>query len=128
MFFFSPAFPSDPVLEDPGPVLLGQEAVLHCDVSNVFSANQMRIRWLSGNATLRSESFSFSGSLRNVSSVLRHRVEEEQLVLTCGAELLREDGDVWRSRRTSVPLQVHCECLCIFQPLSDWLRGELGER
>ncbi|XP_045886504.1 vascular cell adhesion protein 1b [Micropterus dolomieu] len=101
------SFPSDPVLEDPGPVLLGQEAVLHCDVSNVFSANQMRIRWLSGNATLRSESFSFSGSLRNVSSVLRHRVEEEQLVLTCGAELLREEGDVWRSRRTSVPLQVH---------------------
>lgn len=111
MFFLSPAFPSDPVLEDPGPVLLGQEAILHCDVSNVFSANQMRIQWLSGNVTLMSESSRFSGSLQNVSSVLRLRVEEDRRVLTCRAVLLTEDGDVWRSRRTSVPLQVHCEFL-----------------
>ncbi|XP_033478231.1 vascular cell adhesion protein 1b [Epinephelus lanceolatus] len=101
------SFPSDPVLEDPGPVLLGQEAVLHCNVSSVFSANQMRILWLSGNMTLMSESFRFSGSLQNVSSVLQHLVQEDQQVLTCRAELLMEDGDVWRSRTTSIPLQVH---------------------
>ncbi|XP_070765648.1 vascular cell adhesion protein 1b [Enoplosus armatus] len=101
------SFPSDPVLEDPDPILLGQEAVLRCDVSNVFSANQMRIQWLSGNTTLMSESFRFSGSLQNVSSVLRHQVKEDQRVLTCRAELLTEDGDVWRSRGTSVSLQVH---------------------
>ncbi|XP_076582976.1 vascular cell adhesion protein 1b isoform X2 [Chaetodon auriga] len=101
------AFPSDPVLEDPGPILLSQEASLRCDVSNVFSANQMRIQWLSGSTVLMSESFRFSGSLQNISSVLRHRVEEDQQVLTCRAELLTEDGDVWRSRRTSIPLQVH---------------------
>ncbi|XP_074490478.1 vascular cell adhesion protein 1b isoform X2 [Sebastes fasciatus] len=101
------SFPSDPVLEDPGPVLLGQEAVLRCNVSSVFSANQMRILWLLGNTTLMSESFGFSGSLQNVSSVLRHRVQEDRQVLTCGAELLAEDGDVWTSRRTSVPLQVY---------------------
>ncbi len=69
----------------------------------------MRILWLSGNTTLMSESFRFSGSLQNVSSVLCHRVEEDQQVLTCRAELLTEAGGVWRSRRTSVPLQVHCE-------------------
>lgn len=102
-------FPSGPVLEDPGPVLLGQEAILRCDVINVFSVNQMRIQWLSGNTTLMSESFGFSGSLQNVSSVLKLRVEEDQQVLTCRAELLSEDGDIWKSRRTSVPLQVHCE-------------------
>ncbi|XP_076582975.1 vascular cell adhesion protein 1b isoform X1 [Chaetodon auriga] len=101
------SFPSDPVLEDPGPILLSQEASLRCDVSNVFSANQMRIQWLSGSTVLMSESFRFSGSLQNISSVLRHRVEEDQQVLTCRAELLTEDGDVWRSRRTSIPLQVH---------------------
>ncbi|XP_069577921.1 vascular cell adhesion protein 1b [Brachyistius frenatus] len=101
------SFPSDPILEDPGPVLLGQEAVLRCDVINVFSANQLRIRWLSGNATLMLESFGFSGSLRNVSSVLRQRAEEDQPVLTCRAELLTEDEDVWRSRRTAVLLQLH---------------------
>lgn len=108
-FFFFPAFPSGPVLEDPGPILLGQEANIHCDVSNVFSANQMRIQWLVGNTTFMTESFGFSGSVQNISSVLHLHVEEDQQVLTCGAELLTEDGDVWRSRKTRVPLQVHCE-------------------
>ncbi|XP_070688611.1 vascular cell adhesion protein 1b [Pempheris klunzingeri] len=101
------SFPSDPVLADPGPVLLGQEAVLRCNVSSVASINQMRIRWLSGNATLTSESFGFSGSLQNITSVLRLQVEEDQPDLSCLAELLAEDGGVWRSRRTSVRLQVH---------------------
>ncbi|KAM8746038.1 vascular cell adhesion protein 1b isoform 2-T2 [Acanthopagrus schlegelii] len=100
------SFPSDPVLEDPGPVLLGQEMALHCHVNNVYSANQMRILWLSGNRMLMSESFRFSGSLQNVSSVLHPRVEEDQQVLSCSAELLMEDGDVWRSRSTSIPLQI----------------------
>lgn len=67
----------------------------------------MRILWLCGNTTLMSESFRFSGSLQNVSSVLQHQVEEDEQVLTCRAELLTEAGDVWRSRWTSVPLQVH---------------------
>uniref|UniRef100_A0A3Q3F5W8 Vascular cell adhesion molecule 1 n=1 Tax=Kryptolebias marmoratus TaxID=37003 RepID=A0A3Q3F5W8_KRYMA len=65
------SFPSDPVLEDPGPVLLGLEAEIRCDVFNVFSANQLRVRWLSGNTTLMLEPFNFSSSLQNVSSVLK---------------------------------------------------------
>ncbi|XP_072244974.1 vascular cell adhesion protein 1b isoform X2 [Leuresthes tenuis] len=101
------SFPSDPVLEDSGPVLLGQEADFRCDVINVFSANRLRVRWLSGNTTLMSELFRFPGSLQNISSVLKHRVDEVQQELTCTVELLMEDGNVWRSRRTSVPLQVH---------------------
>lgn len=109
LFVFSPAFPSDPILEDPGPVLLGQEATLRCDVINVFSANQMMIQWLSGNTILMSEMFSFSDSLQNISSVLQHQVEEDQQVLTCRAELPTEDRDMQRSKKTTVPLQVHCE-------------------
>ncbi|XP_039985615.1 vascular cell adhesion protein 1b [Xiphias gladius] len=101
------SLPLDPVVKDPGPLLLGQEAVFHCDVINVFSNNQLRIQWLLGNTTLMSESFGFSSSLQNVSSVLRHRVKGDQQVLTCRAELLMEDRDVWRLRRTSVPLQVN---------------------
>ncbi|XP_010750681.2 vascular cell adhesion protein 1b [Larimichthys crocea] len=101
------SFPSDPILEDPGPVLLGQEATLRCDVINVFSANQMMIQWLSGNTILMSEMFSFSDSLQNISSVLQHQVEEDQQVLTCRAELPTEDRDMQRSRKTTVPLQVH---------------------
>ncbi|XP_023148765.2 vascular cell adhesion protein 1b [Amphiprion ocellaris] len=101
------SFPSDPVLEDPGPVVLDQTADFHCDVLNVFSPNQLRIRWLSGNTTLMLESFRFSGSLQNISSVLQHQIEEDQQVLTCRVELLMEDGDVWRYKRTSISLQVH---------------------
>ncbi|XP_032428222.1 vascular cell adhesion protein 1b [Xiphophorus hellerii] len=62
------SFPSDPVLEDPGPVQLGQEVQLRCDVTDIFSANQLRFRWLSGNRTLMAEMHRFSGSLQNVSS------------------------------------------------------------
>ncbi|XP_028260392.1 vascular cell adhesion protein 1b [Parambassis ranga] len=101
------SFPSDPVLKDPGPTMLGQEVLLHCDVINVFSANQLRIRWQLGNTSLMSESSGFSGSLKNVSSVLQHQVLEDQQLLTCTAELLTEGGDAWRTRRTSIPLQVH---------------------
>ncbi|KAM7012192.1 vascular cell adhesion protein 1b isoform 2-T2 [Tautogolabrus adspersus] len=101
------SFPSDPVLKDPGPVLLGQETFLSCDVINVFSANQMRIQWLLGNRTLTSESFTFSGSLQNVSSVLQQKVTEEQQLLTCRAGVLTESGDKWRSRTTGIHLQVH---------------------
>ncbi|CAJ1059535.1 Hypothetical predicted protein [Xyrichtys novacula] len=101
------SFPSDPALRYPGPILLDQELVLSCDVSDVFSANQMRLQWLMGNTTLASESFTFSGSLQNVSSVLQYRVTEEQLVLTCRAELLTGDGDLWRTRETRTDLQVH---------------------
>lgn len=111
LFLFCPAFPSDPVLKDPGPTLLGQEVLLHCDVINVFSANQLRIRWQLGNTSLTSELSGFSGSLKNVSSVLQHRALEDQQFLTCTAELLTENGDAWRTRRTSIPLQVHCEFL-----------------
>ncbi|XP_022071323.2 vascular cell adhesion protein 1b [Acanthochromis polyacanthus] len=101
------SFPSDPVLKDPGPVVLDQKADFHCGVLNVFSPNQLRIRWLSGNTTLMLKSFGFSGSLQNISSVLQHQIEEDQQVLTCRVELLMEDGDVWRYKRTSISLQVH---------------------
>ncbi|XP_034529137.1 vascular cell adhesion protein 1b [Notolabrus celidotus] len=101
------SFPSDPDVRDPGPILLGQEAVFSCGVRDVFSANQMSIQWLMGNTTLTTESLTFSGSVRNVSSVHQHLVLEEQQVLTCRAELLTEDGDVWRTRETSINMQVH---------------------
>ncbi|XP_029001999.1 vascular cell adhesion protein 1b [Betta splendens] len=100
------SLPSDPVLKDPDPVLLGQVAVLHCCVINIFSANQLRIRWVSGNTSLMVETFEPSSSLQNFSSVLHHRIQEEQEVLTCSAELLMEDGSVWRTRKTSVPLKI----------------------
>uniref|UniRef100_A0A3P9MWV9 Vascular cell adhesion molecule 1b n=1 Tax=Poecilia reticulata TaxID=8081 RepID=A0A3P9MWV9_POERE len=76
------SFPSDPVLEDPGPVLLGQEVQLRCDVTDIFSSNQLRFRWLSGNRTLMVEMHGVSGSLQNASSVLQLKAEEAARVVT----------------------------------------------
>ncbi|XP_058493812.1 vascular cell adhesion protein 1b isoform X1 [Solea solea] len=101
------SFVSDPTVKNPGPVLLGQEAVLQCDVISVFSNNQLRIQWLMENITLSSQSFSLSESLHNVSSVLQYHVQVDRPVLTCRAELLTQDGDVLKFRTTSVPLHVH---------------------
>nr|XP_057928688.1 vascular cell adhesion protein 1b isoform X1 [Doryrhamphus excisus] len=101
------SLPSDPILKDSGAILMGQEAWLQCDVMNVFPANQLRLSWLSGNTTLLAQSFGSSPSFQNISAVLRHRVMDERRVVSCVADLLTEDGDVWRSRRTSLPLQVH---------------------
>uniref|UniRef100_A0A3Q2DID9 Vascular cell adhesion molecule 1 n=1 Tax=Cyprinodon variegatus TaxID=28743 RepID=A0A3Q2DID9_CYPVA len=110
------SFPSDPVLEDPGPVLLGQETEYHCNVFNIFSANQLRFSWLSGNETLMMEMYKSSGSLQNISSVLKHQFEKVQQVLTCRVELLTEDRDIWKSRRTSIPLQIHCKFVSVSDP------------
>ncbi|KAL3976927.1 protein transport protein YIF1 [Sarotherodon galilaeus] len=101
------SFPFDPVLENPGPVLLGEEAVFRCDVINVFSVNQLRIQWLLGNKMVAEKSFSFSSFLQNVSFSLHHRVDEDHQVLTCSADLLQEGGELWRSKRNSIHLQVH---------------------
>lgn len=108
-FFYPSAFPSDPVLEDPGPVLLASDIVLRCDVPSVYSTNLLRIQWLMGNTELKTQTFSFSGSLQNVSSVLHLHVQEDQQLLSCRAELLTQDGALWRSRMASVHLQVHCK-------------------
>lgn len=101
-------------MEDPGPVLLGSDAVLRCDVPGVYSANLMRVQWLMGNVVLKTESFRFSGSSQNISSVLHLRVQDDQQLLSCRAELLTRDGELWRSRTTSVHLQVHCKPLKTF--------------
>lgn len=69
----------------------------------------MRIHWLLGNTTLKTETMRLNGSSQNISSVLQLRVENKHLVLTCRAELLMQNGEDLQSRTTSVPLQVHCK-------------------
>ncbi|XP_029985442.1 vascular cell adhesion protein 1b isoform X2 [Sphaeramia orbicularis] len=116
------AFPSDPVLEGPGSVLVGQVAMFRCSVTDVFPANQLRIHWTSGNRSLMvqdtfsgnrslmtQDTFSSSQSSQNVSSVLRWRVDQDQRggTIICRAELLTEDGVVWRSRSSHAHLHLH---------------------
>ncbi|KAM4629709.1 vascular cell adhesion protein 1b isoform 2-T2 [Polymixia lowei] len=102
------SFSSSPVLETRGPVLLGQEAVLRCDVINVYPANQLRIQWLVGDTEMLSELGQYSSQVQNVTSVLRYRVglEDWGKTLTCRASLEMEGG-VGRPQETSTSLQLH---------------------
>lgn len=91
---------------------MGHEASFLCSVFNVFPVGHLRLQWLMGNESLRIEdSFPESDSLQNVSSVLRLSPDQNQtgLGLSCRAELFTEDGDVWRTRTSSVGLNIHCE-------------------
>lgn len=107
------SFPLDPVLSGPvpSPVLIGRETELRCDVIDVFSPNQARVRWLWGDRVLVSKSFRFSESLQNLSLTLTYQADQvdldQNLVLTCSAELLDQNGDVWRIRETRINLDLH---------------------
>ncbi|XP_057698292.1 vascular cell adhesion protein 1b [Corythoichthys intestinalis] len=101
------SLPSDPVIADSGAVTLGQEARIQCDVRDVFPAERLHLSWSSGNVSLLVQTFSPSLSLQNISAVLRHRAEAEQLLVSCEASLLTDAGAVWRSRKSSVLLKVH---------------------
>uniref|UniRef100_H2TGZ5 Ig-like domain-containing protein n=1 Tax=Takifugu rubripes TaxID=31033 RepID=H2TGZ5_TAKRU len=97
----------DPLLEDPGPVLLDSEAVFHCDVTNVFSVNLIRIQWKIGNTVMKTETFKFFGFSQNISSVLYLEIKDDHRFLSCKAELLTKDGSVWSSKMAGVLLEVH---------------------
>lgn len=104
------AFRSGPVLLDPGPASLGQELHLRCDLTGLVWANQVRMQWLVGGATLKTETSSVDGSARqNLSSLLQLQVEQKQLLVTCRAALLHQDGAELLARSSSLQLSVHCE-------------------
>ncbi|TNM88105.1 hypothetical protein fugu_006326 [Takifugu bimaculatus] len=97
----------DPLLEDPGPVLLDSEAVFHCDVTNVFSVNLIRIQWKIGNTVMKTETFKFFGFSQNISSVLYLEIKDDHRFLSCKVELLTKEGSVWSSKMAGVLLEVH---------------------
>lgn len=109
LLFVLAAALSDPLLEDPGPVLLDSEAAFHCDVANVYSVNLIRIQWRIGTTVMKTESFKFFGFSQNISSVLYLQIKDNHQFLSCKAELLTKDGGVWSSKIAGVLLEVHCK-------------------
>lgn len=108
--FFLAAFRSGPVLLDPGPAFLGQELHLRCDLTDLVWANQVRMQWLVGRATLKTETSGTDGSAQqNLTSLLQLQVEQKQLLVTCRVALLHEDGAELLARSSSLQLLVHCE-------------------
>ncbi|XP_075901672.1 vascular cell adhesion protein 1b isoform X2 [Nelusetta ayraudi] len=102
------SFRSGPVLLDPGPASLGQELHLRCDLSGLVWANQVRIQWLVGGATLKTETSGVDGSAQqNLSSLLQLQVEQKQLLVTCRAALLHQDGAELLAWNSSLQLLVH---------------------
>lgn len=70
----------------------------------------MRIQWLVGGATLKTETSDVDGSVQqNISSLLQLQVEQKQLLVTCRAALLHQDGAELLARNSSLQLLVHCE-------------------
>ncbi|KAM8889906.1 vascular cell adhesion protein 1b [Synchiropus picturatus] len=100
------SFPSDPVVKVPELILLGEDVEVQCEVDNIYSAEKLKIQWLSGNTLQMEESFGFSGSLRNVTSSLKLHVNQTSLVLTCRAEMFLV-GLSWKNRSSTSYLQVH---------------------
>lgn len=95
---------------DPGPASLGQELQLRCDLTGLVWANQVRMQWLVGGATLKTETSGVDGSARqNLSSQLQLQVQQKQLQVTCRATLLHQDGAELLARSSSLQLLVHCE-------------------
>ncbi|XP_077450862.1 vascular cell adhesion protein 1-like isoform X2 [Stigmatopora argus] len=103
------SLPSDPIVEaeDGVAVPAGREIRIRCDVRDVFPAERLRLSWSSGNVSLLVRTFSPSPSPRNVSAVLRHLARAGREPLSCEARLLTEAGVVWRSRKSSLLLEVH---------------------
>lgn len=70
----------------------------------------MRIQWLVGGATLKTETSGVDGSAQqNLSSLLQLQVEQKQLLVTCRAALLHQDGAELLAWSSSLQLLVHCE-------------------
>ncbi|KAM9831714.1 vascular cell adhesion protein 1b [Neosynchiropus ocellatus] len=100
------SFPSDPVLKVPELILLGEDVELQCEVHDIYTAEKLKVQWLSGNTLLMEESFVFSGSLRNVTSSLKLHVNQTSLVLTCRAEMILV-GLSLKNRSSTSHLLVH---------------------
>ncbi|XP_064790901.1 vascular cell adhesion protein 1-like isoform X1 [Oncorhynchus masou masou] len=71
------SFPSDPIIENPGPFLEDGEATLYCSVADVYPASHMQIQWLDGETELHSGVGRYSSELQNVTSTLSFSVEPE---------------------------------------------------
>lgn len=119
------AFPSEPLIENQGPFLEGEEAMLRCTVPDVYPASHLRIQWLAGDRELQSEAGQYSSRLENATSILSYQLGPEDMgkLLTCRATL-EMDEDEWR-REARTTLQLHCEFVWRYNnhcTLACWLR------
>ncbi|XP_055021255.1 vascular cell adhesion protein 1b [Boleophthalmus pectinirostris] len=121
------SFPSDPVLSSSGALVLDRGGFFVCSVLGVFPASRLRLRWLLGDEVVRSVSgFPRSETLQNISSELTLNSTSLQNLLqnqrnlqknpeprspeqrmSCRAEMLTEQQEVWRSRTSSTHFYIH---------------------
>ncbi|KAJ7993264.1 hypothetical protein DPEC_G00270640 [Dallia pectoralis] len=71
------SFPSDPVIENLGPFLEGQEASLICSIRDIHPSGHVHIQWLDGEKELRSQVAGNSSGLQNWKSQLSFTVGQE---------------------------------------------------
>ena len=112
--FSLPAFPLDPIIENPGPFLEDGEATLYCSVADVYPASHVQIQWLDGETELHSGVGRYSSELQNVTSTLSFSVEPEDQGrrITCRVGLQMDVVHQSRRERKAVTvLELHCKWL-----------------
>ncbi|KAL1023191.1 hypothetical protein UPYG_G00037490 [Umbra pygmaea] len=124
------SFPSDPVIENPGPFMEDELATLYCSVGDVYPASQLQIQWLNNERELLSELGNYSSELQNWTSVLSFTVipEDQGRKISCRVSLLMDGGPASRRERLAqTELELHYaprDTIITVTPASNVKEGE----
>uniref|UniRef100_A0A8C1IEJ5 Vascular cell adhesion protein 1-like n=1 Tax=Cyprinus carpio TaxID=7962 RepID=A0A8C1IEJ5_CYPCA len=104
------SFPTNPVVKNSGPSLVGEMMKLTCTAQEVFPANLFQILWMDGEREMHSETGSFSSGTINLTSVYSYRVntEDQDKRITCKVLLeMRGVPTAQAVKTASTTLSVH---------------------
>lgn len=116
-FSFLSAFPTNPVVKNSGPSLVGEMMKLTCTAQEVFPANLFQILWMDGEREMLSGTGSFSSGTTNLTSVYSYHVDtgDQDKRITCKVLLEMHGVPAAQAVKTaSTTLSVHCKLRYFF--------------
>uniref|UniRef100_A0A8C4X852 Ig-like domain-containing protein n=1 Tax=Erpetoichthys calabaricus TaxID=27687 RepID=A0A8C4X852_ERPCA len=116
-FSVSPALPEQPEIKVEGPLAVGQEVKLTCEVADVYGPDAITIQWLEGERVVKEDEEPLDGEVRTVRSSLTivPLEEDDERSFVCKATLVMEGlhgEDAQRCISSSFPLSVPCKLNC----------------